>query len=75
MLAMLPMLLKVIDAAKAAIPAGHQALAGFNELQGKVKQFVDENRDPTPEEFRELQATTDALTNRLEAADRRLSGN
>jgi hypothetical protein len=69
----LPLLIKVVDAAKAAIPAGTAAYAEFQALSAKVNAFRDEGRDPTVEEFRELQAATDALTDRLEAANARLN--
>jgi hypothetical protein len=66
-------MLKVVAAAKAAIPAGTKAYNDFKEFNERMQVFKDENRDPTPEEFRALQAETDALTDRLEAANARLN--
>lgn len=70
----LPLLLKIVDAAKAAIPAGTAAHTEFSQLNARLQTFKNENRDPTVEEFRDLQAHTDALTDRLEAANSRLNG-
>jgi cell fate (sporulation/competence/biofilm development) regulator YlbF (YheA/YmcA/DUF963 family) len=70
----LPIAIKIIEAAKLAIPAGHEAVSEFNTLEEKLRAFQQEGRDPTPEEFRALQAQTDQLTDRLEAANARLGG-
>ena len=69
----LDLILKVIDLATVAIPAGSEALQELKKLRSKVNTFVAEGRDPTPEEFRELQNETDALSVRLDAADKRLN--
>jgi hypothetical protein len=70
---LLPTLIHAIDIASTAIPAGTEAYEKLQAHRAKIQSFIDEGRDPTPEEFQALQAETDALTDRLRAADNRLN--
>ena len=74
-LTLLPTLIRAVDIAATAIPAGSEAARKLRDHREKMQSFIDEGRDPTPEEFRELQDETDRLTDRLRAADERLNPN
>lgn len=72
-LSLLPTLIRAVDVAATAIPAGTDAHEKLKAHRAKLQSFIDEGRDPTPAEFQELQAETDSLTDRLRAADERLN--
>jgi len=59
---------QVAQLGQLALKEGGAAVEEFNALADKLKLFQAENRDPTADEFRALQAETNALTSRLDAA-------
>lgn len=67
------LILGILDVAERLIPAGEAALTGLKEVKDKVNQLKTEGREPTDAEWDELNATTQALTDRLEAANARLN--
>lgn len=67
-LAMLTLILKGLDIVAAALVAIPELKARYDAYRAKIQVFVDEDRSPTPEEFAELVAESDDLTEAIKAA-------
>ena len=61
----LTFLLRMLDIFAASIQLAPELLASYNESKTKIKQFVQEGRDPTPEEWQELNSRIDSLQTAL----------
>ncbi|NIT36969.1 MAG: hypothetical protein GTN49_10810 [candidate division Zixibacteria bacterium] len=61
------LLLKVIDGALFAMEHAPALMAKWRGHISKIKKMIEENRDPTPEEWAEVDATAQSQTDALRA--------
>jgi hypothetical protein len=61
----LTFLLKILDIFAAGIQLTPELLESYNASKAKIQQFVQEGRDPTAEEWEELNNKIDSLQNEL----------
>lgn len=64
------LLIKLIDLAVFAAKEGGQALERYQERKAQVEAMIYEGRDPTEEEFEDLELEIDQLRGRLHGAGR-----
>lgn len=62
------LILRMVDLLAAGLQFTGESRARYDRLSAKVKTMIEEGRDPTEQEFDELFAESDALTERLRAA-------
>ncbi len=65
----LMMLVRIMDLLAFMLTKYPEIKAQYHVLTGKLQLMVKEDRDPTPEEWAELEATTDSLHARLQAIE------
>lgn len=61
------LILKAMDLVVAGVQLVGESKARYNRLSGLIRTLVEEERDPTEEEFAALMAESDAATARIEA--------
>lgn len=62
------LILRLFDFLIAALRVAPEVLMRYRELRQRIERWIAEGRDPTPEEWRELDALTEALHERIQQA-------
>lgn len=58
-------IINLIDIIALGIQLAPKVLEAYNKARAKVQQFIDEDRDPTPEEHEELNKLINVLREEL----------
>lgn len=62
------LVIRVLDLLAFALLKGPEVKARYDRAVAKIRELIEEGREPTPEEFAEVVAESDAATERLRAA-------